>query len=239
MPKIYDFIKKTVSVVLVGGFNSLMHTPDWLLHFNLINADDHKNSKVEVLSTNQIITILPWCNIQVAPASQEEYKLVITLTDEVSFSIFSDLVYSLIELNDTTVFSALGINFSRQIQHESTEIWHAWGHRLAPTKVWEKAFSDNDEMKHCGMRGISMRIDSILEPTEEIKDENTILNIQITPILQSLKDTNGENITDINLNYHFPINREHGAVMVQETLGKYLEELNQEVEGRIDTLITG
>lgn len=239
MSQIYDVLKRDAAIVFVGGFDSQKYTPEWLHHFDIINEQDFENSELKVLSIHECFTKLEWCSIHVLPASKEESKLVITLTDAGSFQLFVDLVHSIIELNDVSVFTALGINFSHQITHESTTEWNDWGHRLLPPSEWTKAFTD-DESKHSGMRAISMSIDSLLEPIEIVEDRKMVLTIQIVPVLQPIKvEKKGDNITDISLNYHFPINKKNGPLIAHETIDKYLEILNQEVDDRVDNLVVG
>lgn len=239
MSQAYKILNRDISIVLIGGFNTLKYTPDWLFKLNLINKADFDNAKLEIISTHECLTILDWCSIHVGAASQKDFRFSLTLTDHGSYQLFLDLLHSIFELEDVTVMTALGINFSYKIKHSLTDEWNEWGYRLAPPQNWREAFCKEDQDNHIGMRGLSMSIDSLLEPIEEVEGKKTSLHLQVVPELQSKDEKNGNNYTRIALNYHFPLNPENGSVMAIETIQKYLNDLENEVDDRVHKLVVG
>ena len=234
----YSVEQSTQSIVFVGGFNTLNITHEWLLRFNLISQEDYDSAKLTFLDARQMRLELSWVVIQVAPVDEQKCKLVLTLTDEGSLSLFSDLVLSLAEAFITTTVTALGINFTYKVLHSDLEDWHAFGHKLMPKQFWKSIFlEDKDEDScHFGMNNVSLKIDSFIPSVKNIGENKTELNVSIKPY----HDHNGQfkGNTEITLNYHFPILEEQGMEMVIETFRTHHSDLCERSPKFANQLIT-
>ncbi|EPJ46729.1 MAG: hypothetical protein OFPII_18200 [Osedax symbiont Rs1] len=236
MPQQNEFASKELSIVLIGGFNPLNYTPDWLHQFGLISQKDKDNHTIVDVSLDHIIVELTWCTIKVVRTPNSD-KLNLTLTDDSSITKFKDLIFSIVEFSDTTKMSAIGLNFNRTIQHSSTDEWHAFGNRLTPKSIWLDAFADIQ--KQSGMRKISIVIHDIYPSLDDGINESPELNIEVRPLFSDSNGTILENASIITLNYHFSISNDSNISYIKDVLDTYLYRLNSETDVKVRNLLQG
>ncbi len=240
----FDVHQKHLSVAFLGAFNPLNFTPDWLHKYELISNKDFKEAKIQQLNIDAIQVQFTWFKIEMAPVSfnTADKRLMVTLIDEGSYTIFKDLVYSLIEMHITTSAYAVGINSTYTITNRSREDWDALGHKLVPKDHWRSVFTPAHEDSKLGITHVSMRLDSHKESVVNLPEGSyTELNVTVRPLFKSETQTL-DFATSINFNYHFPIPDSSVSStcsamdLVRKTLDIHLDTLKEEADIKLNEL---
>ncbi|KGY11257.1 hypothetical protein NM22_16880 [Vibrio tubiashii] len=242
----FDVHQKHLSVAFLGAFNPLNFTPDWLHKYELISDKDFEEAKIQQLNIDGIQVQFTWFKIEVTPVSfnTADKRLMVTLIDEGSYTIFKDLVYSLIEMHITTSAYAVGINSTYTITNKSREDWDALGHKLVPKEHWRNVFSPNqkDEDSKLGITHVSMRLDSHKESVVDLPEGlYTELNVTVRPVIKS-ETQKLDFATSINFNYHFPIPDRSVSItcsamdLARKTLDIHWDTLKEEADVKLNEL---
>ncbi|EKO3544275.1 hypothetical protein ACUFKZ_001179 [Vibrio fluvialis] len=240
MSKSFDFKYQASSIVLVGDLDPLEFTPKVLDISQIVSHEDILQSNVKAAGIDVLVTSYPWFELSVTPIAQNQNKLVLSLTDYGYKSQFLDLIVSLLHLCSPTTLSALGINFTKHIQHKTSEDWHDTGHMLVPSKKWTQAFDKKGKQCHVGVRNLSMKIETVLASVSgyDVKFEPE-LNIDIRPTNRDHNRNPVSNYTELTFNYHFPLTNEESTSidMAQDTIKHYYNVLNDELTDSIEQLL--
>lgn len=132
MPR-YSLELDRVSVVLLGRFNPIIFHPAWFARHGLIR-DQEADNAADVLVTEQLTKFrTEWFEIQVTRDRLHVF------TEDLSHSVpLRDLVISTLSLLEHTPVWAVGMNRHLHYKLEDAELWHRFGHMLAPKSHWHK-----------------------------------------------------------------------------------------------------
>jgi hypothetical protein len=147
------------NTVLLGRFNPLIFSPDWLVRHNIIGpaegaeAQDHG---IEVMAPN-----ISSINLGSMKLIVEETRFMLSVAEEplVRSKDFAASCFRL--LSHTPVF-AIGLNFSGTLYETDPEKWHRFGDTLAPKGVWGEFLTGLDGKRLGGLRALVMDRASVL-----------------------------------------------------------------------------
>lgn len=126
---------KEMTLVFVGQFNPVIINPNWLSGKKLISD---AQAEIAIKADNYIshpeITQFKLDNFSIQTV-QNKYTL--TCTQEGFFDQVKQLTDNIFTFLNETPVMQLGINTVYHYEFSSEDEWHAFGHRLAPKKVWE------------------------------------------------------------------------------------------------------
>ncbi|HWN95940.1 MAG TPA: hypothetical protein VNT99_12965 [Methylomirabilota bacterium] len=125
------------SFVIVGTFNPAIFHPAWLAAQELIPPSEATDAKNIIVTSDLSVIQLPWVRMQVTTD-----RFIATTTHDSHFNTLRDLVSGAFEVLRHTPIRQLGINVEQHYKFESEETWNAFGHRLAPKKIWKQMFRD-------------------------------------------------------------------------------------------------
>jgi hypothetical protein len=161
----------TSSIVIVGDFNPVIFTPDWLERSQLIGEGDAIDAREgthgrKLVVSHQITTYeTEWFAIQVL---ENQFSLT---SKGVLSPAFKDLASGIIELVSQTPVRAIGLNFIGHYKLASVEDYHKVGDVIAPKNVWSELYPEF----HAGMEVLTIRYQhGTREEPSDIKDEKRI-----------------------------------------------------------------
>ena len=131
MPSPAKKLTDEASVVLLGDFNPVIFHPEWYLRHGLIEEEEGREAKVEVVMNDVAIVRLKWAVVEVM---RERYTA--RSNDESHFDPLRDLVIGTFNLLEHTPIKQIGINRHIRFEVENADVWHHIGHVLAPKKHW-------------------------------------------------------------------------------------------------------
>jgi hypothetical protein len=140
------------SIVVRGSFNPTIFHPVWFKTHTLIRDEEADTAELEVTHPEISVFSVDWFRLQVM---RERFS--IETTDSAHFEPLRDLVSGTFSLLEHTPVSAVGLNRMMHFKMPSKEKWHAFGHLIAPKKVW------NGIMKQPGLKSLTMQ-DSRTDP---------------------------------------------------------------------------
>lgn len=239
MSDIYSVRTKSQSVVLIGGFSPSNFTLERLLKYEIISESVADESELQFFHVEGRLSLkLPFALMHVVRVDESDYKLSIQSTDDGTNQIFKDFVVSLMNLFDTTALTGMGLNFFVEIQHLNDKQWHSFGHNILPKEKWAKIFNPEKKDSHCGLTHASLRFESLLESVEKLEDDyNTELNVAIRPVLSDINGDKQSRVSEIRLNYHFPINEKSGMYMALKTFEQYYDDLSESFVSHIKSIV--
>ncbi|MBI4081267.1 MAG: hypothetical protein HY423_01520 [Candidatus Lambdaproteobacteria bacterium] len=141
------------ALVLLGKFNPGIIQPAWLAHQGLIRPEESDSAKIDIIRSE--ISLFSIGSLKLL--TQPEKFQIETVAVEESPTI-KDLALGIFTVLEHTPLSALGINRDVHFKVESTDVWHAVGHRLVPKDVWKSI------MEEPGTRSVIVRSN---RPTKE------------------------------------------------------------------------
>lgn len=238
MPKHFDFKYQSSSIVLIGELDALSFSPKVFELSKILSEEDTKASSVKVYAADVIVTTYPWFELSISPADKGTKKLVVNLTDLGYETQFVDLVNSLLNLHYPNTLSALGINYTRHIQHKSQKLWHAAGHSLITLERWKNAFSPQPD-SHFGMRAIALKIEDVLPTLDAYPTERTPeLNIDVHPVSLDHNKNSVKNYSELTFNYHFNlVNDESSSNHAENFINMYYFSLQNDLNCSIEQLL--
>lgn len=146
------------SVVLIGQFNPSILHPAWFGRYGYLRDEEIGQAKNVIVTETITKFKADWLEIQVEP------QRLIALTDDPSHAgPLRDLVLSTFTTLEHTHFWALGINRQFHYKLESEEVWHRFGHFLAPKRPWEK------HLTRPGMRSLMIQGSTDTVPGAQIQ----------------------------------------------------------------------
>lgn len=125
---------RTASIVLRGEFNPAIFHPAWLAANELIRRQEAESAKIDVVHPRVAqFTVAEWLHLMV---TEDRFQVRTTL--DAYYDPLRDLVLGVTDLLAATPVRQLGINGEFEFEFPSLEVWHAFGHRLAPKQPWGK-----------------------------------------------------------------------------------------------------
>ena len=125
--------KQQKSIVIIGSFNPVIITPDWLLENKFITNGDFKQRNIDLINNEFSIFTIPDINIFV---SREKFQLS-SNRYEVSELLF-DLCKNVMELLIHTPVTKLGVNQQNTYSLNNVEERNQLGYKLVPQNVWKE-----------------------------------------------------------------------------------------------------
>ncbi len=240
MSEIYSVRTKSQSVVLIGGFSPSNFLLERLLKYNIVSESTADESELQFFHPEgRLSLMLPFAIMHVVRVDESEAKLSIQSTDDGANQLFRDFVVSLMNLFDSTTVTGMGLNFVSEIQHLNDKQWHSFGNNILPKNKWTKIFNPDASDSHCGLTHASIRFESLLESVEKLEDDLiTELNIAVRPVLSDVNNDRQTRVSEIRINYHFPINIKSGMLMALKTFEHYYDDLSDNFDTHIESIVT-
>lgn len=113
--------------VIVGNFNPAIFQPAWLAGTGLITSEDQADLELGVLIPAMASFRVGWLTLEV-----QHTRLSATANDAAHFVLLRDFVVGVLSMLEHTPVSACGINRNMHFKTNSSDEWHAIGHRLIP-----------------------------------------------------------------------------------------------------------
>lgn len=141
------------SAVLLGRFNPLIFSPDWL-HTNGVigpqEAAEAREHGIEVMAPN--VTSIGIGSMKLVVETE---RFLLNVFDEplIRAKDFASNCFRL--LSHTPVF-AVGINLNAVLRLQDESKWHRFGDLLAPKAPWGEFVSDAEGKRTGGLRGLVM-----------------------------------------------------------------------------------
>lgn len=156
-----------VNIVLLGHFNPSIFQPAWFAAYKLIRDEEATAADVKIIHPDIAAFTADWLGVEVT-----QTKFHASTTDAAHYEPLRDLVLGIFTLLEHTRFDKMGLNRNMHYKMASIERWHAFGHFLAPKKVWD------DVMKNPGLRTLVLqgfrgdppvRVQVKVEPSSKVK----------------------------------------------------------------------
>ena len=174
---------ETRGSVFLGDFNPSIFQPFWLASKNLIQEEEAKNAKIDVVM-NELsrFQLGEWLSVEVS-RNRCEFKTM----KSPYFSPMKDLASNVFRILGETPIKAVGINNIYDLSLKNEENYYKFGDSLAPLSNWSDSL-DSPKLLNI----------EIVETQEEAKQLLKRINISPTPL--ELKVNFGVNF---NVNNHF------------------------------------
>lgn len=143
----------SASTVLVGRFNPLIFSPEWLQTHNVIGPQEAAQARedgIEVMAPN--ITSIALGSMKLIV---EEGRFTLIVSDEPLVRA-KDFAVGCFRLLSHTPVTAMGFNFGATLHGSDQEQWHRFGDLLAPKKPWGEFVIDENGGRAGGVRSIVM-----------------------------------------------------------------------------------
>lgn len=125
--------RDTTSIVLVGSFNPRIFQPAWFVAQGLLPPGEGADADVQVIANDICIFQTDWCRIEVL-----NNRFSLTSISTPVEEVLRDLVIGTFRILEHAPVTRMGINASAHFQLTNVEVWHQFGHLLAPKEsIWE------------------------------------------------------------------------------------------------------
>ncbi|SEH12668.1 hypothetical protein SAMN05428974_0533 [Sphingopyxis sp. YR583] len=145
---------RNVSTVLLGRFNPLIFSPDWLAANNVIGPVEAKEASqdgIEIMSPTVTSIKLGSMKLLV-----EEQRFMLVVGDE-PFVRAKDFPATCFAVLRHTPVHAIGINYNEMLVGNDEASWHRLGDRLAPKEPWgDFVPHDDGAERRGGLRSVVM-----------------------------------------------------------------------------------
>jgi len=126
-----------LSIVVVGNFNPIIITPQWLALKQLIRESESEDARIELIHPDITRFELDWFKFEAQHA-----KLEFTCTKESHFVSLKDLVLSIFAILKETPITAVGLNHTCHFSLRSVEEYINFGYWLSPVKQFSDVLKD-------------------------------------------------------------------------------------------------
>jgi hypothetical protein len=141
------------STVLVGSFNPLIFSPEWLQSANAIGPEESATARehgIEVMAQN--ISSISFGSMKLVV---EQSRFSLTVSDEPLVRA-KDFPATCFRLLSHTPVIAMGFNLNATLKWDNIDKWHRFGDILAPKESWGDFLTDGDGKRRGGLRGLIM-----------------------------------------------------------------------------------
>jgi hypothetical protein len=180
-----------VSTVLLGRFNPLIFSPEWLETNKIIGPEEAASAReggIEVMAPN--ITSI---NLGTMKLVVEEQRFMLIVGDEPLVRA-KDFPVNCFNLLRHTPVHAVGLNYNSTLIGSDLEAWHRFGDELAPKGPWGDFLTGPDDKRLGGLRGLTLEQQA--GPDE--RQAYTRLSIDVGESLPPMHAT-------LNVNDHFKL----------------------------------
>jgi hypothetical protein len=133
-----------MAVVVLGEFDPLLVTPQWLRKMDLIGEEDYDSCSIEIISRGATIVSFNAIQLRVLPET-----LQVTADATADVEAARDLAAGILLSKGTPAIAAMGLN--RLVHFEAAlERYHAIGDALTPKDVW------SDVLRLPGMQNVGI-----------------------------------------------------------------------------------
>lgn len=145
---------RNVSTVLLGRFNPLIFSPDWLFANGAIGPVEAEEARLEGLEImSPAVTSIKLGSMKLLV---EEQRFMLVVGDE-PFVRAKDFPATCFAVLRHTPVHAVGINFNETLIGNDEASWHRLGDRLAPKEPWgDFVPRDDGAERRGGLRSIAM-----------------------------------------------------------------------------------
>ncbi len=123
-----------LSIVFIGTFNPSIFQPQWLVAQGLISQSEasENENQIQIISPQVSSFKLTMGAISVTP---QRFQIIANKSPY--FEKVRDLVISIFGILQHTPIIQMGINWDRHYKFSTEELWHEFGHKLAPKEPWK------------------------------------------------------------------------------------------------------
>ncbi|MBM6884110.1 hypothetical protein H6A61_14665 [Bacteroides caecigallinarum] len=213
---------ETRGLVFLGDFNPSIFHPYWLASKDLIQEEEAKNAKIEIVM-NELsrFQLGEWLSIEVS-RNRCDFKTM----KKPYFYPMRDLAINIFKILNETPIKAVGINNVYDLSLKNADNYYNFGDRLAPLNNW------NDILTSPRLLNIE-----IIESTES--GNTSFRRVSISPSEPELKVNFGINF---NINNHFnlePNSNGYKASQLVEDKFDYCAANSKEIVSNILSKIFG
>ncbi len=187
-------------VVAVGSFNPAIVTPDWLVRRGLISDSEGEEclSKMQALVQEGLMAFdATWFSLRLV-----QNQFILSTTSGVTPRL-RDLAVGIFSLLPETPLTAIGLNFVADLQFDSEDEYHRFGHFLAPKKVWNDLYPTFN----AGLATLTIALDnSKREGVLDAMPKSEQRRFTMQP-----SNTVSPHAVHIAFNHHYPIDEKNGA----------------------------
>jgi hypothetical protein len=196
------------SIVLKGSFNPTIFQPAWFARHGLLRDTEADEAQVQIVHQQISDFKTGWLQVQ---ATRDRF-VAVSLNGGYEAPLL-DFVISTFTLLEHTPLSHLGMNREVQLQFDSIDRWHRFGHTLVPKGPWPKT------LKNPGLLRVTIQ--------GERQEPGAFVTVTVT--------STGERRADIDINDHRAA-QEHGPPLLPVLRESWEEAL---AEGRriVDDLL--
>jgi hypothetical protein len=136
-----DFPKLEIdglSIVLIGSFNPSIFHPQWLVAQGLISQTEAKENEKDIQIVSQQVSSF---KLNMGDLSITPQRFQVITTKSPYFEKIRDLVIGMFEILQHTPIFQMGINWERHYKFQNDELWHEFGHKLAPQEPWKNVLT--------------------------------------------------------------------------------------------------
>jgi len=211
------------SVVLIGGFNPTIFTPDWFLKYDVLSQEDFDQTKIKVIHPEIADFQNQWLKVQVVGnrfLAETQEKPFIRIHDFVLMTFRQHLFH--------TPLQQLGINRTVHFNAGSEANRDKIGCALAPREPWGKwgsKINSGKGLKHGGMRNLIMEIRDLDDRSEGV----------IKVIIQPSSEV--DNGVRVDINDHFEAPEDDDSVGDTDFIMKTLESRFEASHARSEEII--
>jgi hypothetical protein len=130
-------VREQASIVLLGHFNPAIFQPAWFASHDLLRKEEADIAQVQVIAPQLCQFKADWLELEVTSD-----RFSARTPDTAHTEPLRDLVLGTFALLEHTPFDKMGLNRNMHFRAESEEVWHKFGHELAPKAIWQKILRD-------------------------------------------------------------------------------------------------
>jgi hypothetical protein len=153
-----------LGIVLLGSFNPVIITPQWLFNKKIIRETESETAKIELIHPEITRFDLEWVSVQIT-TDRVEFRS----KRESDIETLRDLVVSIFNVLKETPIDAFGINHNCHFSLRSTTEYINFGYWLSPVRQFDTVMQDPRLLK--------------VEYVENIQNDNSkgMFRLTITP----------------------------------------------------------
>ena len=126
--------REQLSIALVGSFNPMIFHPSWFTKHDILGKEEAKTAN-DAAPT--------FVSPEVTQIKMDSLNLTVlrdrltAQAQNLNYEILRDFIIRTLELLIHTPIAHIGINLEAHYQLPSEQVWHEFGHLLAPKEIWE------------------------------------------------------------------------------------------------------
>ncbi|MFL0356681.1 hypothetical protein ACI5KX_09380 [Erythrobacter sp. GH1-10] len=190
-----EFRDKNYSTVLLGRFNPLIFSPEWLRDNKVIGPEEAQNALedggIEIMAPNVVSMKIGSMKLLV-----EDKRFMLLVGDEPLIRA-KDFPASCFSLLRHTPVSAVGLNYNVSLIGDEEDKWNRFGDILAPKDHWGSFMTSDSGERMGGLRSITL--DRQKTNTDGLSYRRLILEIP---------ESSKERLAILKINNHFDLSKD-------------------------------